>query len=78
MGLGLFLVRLVAERYGGRFELSSTVGVGTKSTLVIPETLEDARALPVEHHAHDRSVVGLVKPRRGIGHTIAGNHHLAA
>jgi two-component system sensor histidine kinase RegB len=41
MGLGLFLVRLVAERYGGRFELSSTVGVGTKSTLVIPETVEE-------------------------------------
>lgn len=37
MGLGLFLVRLVAERYGGRFELTSTPGAGTKSTLVIPE-----------------------------------------
>jgi signal transduction histidine kinase len=43
MGLGLFLVRLVAERYGGRFELASTVGVGTRSTLVIPETVEDER-----------------------------------
>ena len=40
MGLGLFLVRLVAERYGGKFELTSTVGVGTKSTLVIPETVQ--------------------------------------
>jgi two-component system sensor histidine kinase RegB len=39
MGLGLFLVRLVAERYGGKFELSSTEGIGTKSTLVIPETV---------------------------------------
>ncbi|MEA2710168.1 MAG: two-component system, sensor histidine kinase RegB [Phycisphaerales bacterium] len=44
MGLGLFLVRLVAERYGGKFELTSTVGVGTKSTLVIPETVDDAHA----------------------------------
>ena len=41
MGLGLFLVRLVAERYGGKFELTSTVGVGTKSTLVIPEIVEE-------------------------------------
>ena len=44
MGLGLFLVRLVAERYGGKFELSSTVGVGTKSTLIIPETVEEERS----------------------------------
>jgi len=46
MGLGLFLVRLVAERYGGKFELTSTVGVGTKSTLVIPETVEEERSTP--------------------------------
>jgi two-component system sensor histidine kinase RegB len=38
MGLGLFLVRLVAERYGGQFELTSTEGVGTRSTLTIPES----------------------------------------
>ncbi|HYO08933.1 MAG TPA: ATP-binding protein [Tepidisphaeraceae bacterium] len=38
MGLGLFLVRLVAERYGGQFELTSSEGVGTRSTLVIPES----------------------------------------
>ncbi len=37
MGLGLFLVRLVAERYGGQFELASTPGVGTKSKLQIPD-----------------------------------------
>jgi two-component system sensor histidine kinase RegB len=37
MGLGLFLVRLVAERYGGQFELESRPGSGTRSTLVIPE-----------------------------------------
>jgi two-component system sensor histidine kinase RegB len=36
MGLGLFLVRLVAERYGGHFELASTPGVGTKSKLQVP------------------------------------------
>jgi two-component system sensor histidine kinase RegB len=37
MGLGLFLVRLVAERYGGKFELQSKPGVGTRSRLEIPE-----------------------------------------
>jgi two-component system sensor histidine kinase RegB len=37
MGLGLFLVRLVAERYGGKFEMASTPGVGTKSKLQIPD-----------------------------------------
>lgn len=39
MGLGLFLVRLVAERYGGRFELASSPGMGTKSKLQIPDTV---------------------------------------
>jgi two-component system sensor histidine kinase RegB len=42
MGLGLFLVRLVAERYGGRFELQSKPGVGTRSRLEIPESDERA------------------------------------
>ena len=42
MGLGLFLVRLVAERYGGEFALQSTPGAGTRSRLVIPENSDDA------------------------------------
>jgi two-component system sensor histidine kinase RegB len=33
MGLGLYLVRLVAERYGGRLHLESAPGQGTSSTL---------------------------------------------
>jgi two-component system sensor histidine kinase RegB len=37
MGLGLFLVRLVAETYGGRFELKSTPGRGTRSVLEVPD-----------------------------------------
>jgi len=36
MGLGLFLVRLVAENYRGTFSLSSKPGEGTKSTLEFP------------------------------------------
>lgn len=38
MGLGLFLVRLVAERAGGTFYLHSTMGVGTRSELHLPES----------------------------------------
>jgi two-component system sensor histidine kinase RegB len=41
MGLGLFLVRLVAERYGGQFELQSTPGAGTVSRLIIPESADE-------------------------------------
>ena len=37
MGLGLFLVRLVAERYGGTFRLASERGRGTTSTLEMPQ-----------------------------------------
>jgi two-component system sensor histidine kinase RegB len=36
MGLGLFLVRLVAENYRGSFTLASKPGEGTKSTLELP------------------------------------------
>jgi len=36
MGLGLFLVRLVAERCGGKFSLSSKLGEGTTATLEVP------------------------------------------
>lgn len=36
MGLGLFLTRTVLERIGGRLELSSTEGRGTRATLVVP------------------------------------------
>ena len=36
MGLGLFLVRLVAENYRGKFMLSSKLGEGTQSTLELP------------------------------------------
>lgn len=36
MGLGLFLVRLVAERYGGSFELNSAAGQGTRGILKFP------------------------------------------
>ncbi len=35
-GLGLFLVRTFADQWGGRFELSSAVGVGTTVTLDLP------------------------------------------
>jgi signal transduction histidine kinase len=37
MGLGLFLVRLAAHTYGGRFELKSSPGAGTCSILELPD-----------------------------------------
>ncbi len=36
MGLGLFLVRLVAEKYNGRFTLDSQPGQGTVAELALP------------------------------------------
>lgn len=36
MGLGLFLVRLVAEKNGGRFEVESSQGEGTTARLQLP------------------------------------------
>jgi signal transduction histidine kinase len=45
MGLGLFLVRLVAENNGGSFTLASEPGKGTTSTLRLP-LVESPRAAP--------------------------------
>lgn len=36
MGLGLFLVRIVAERYGGTFKLRSSLTEGTRCVLIFP------------------------------------------
>lgn len=35
-GLGLPLVRAMMELHGGRFELNSTVGVGTEAKIIFP------------------------------------------
>jgi len=39
MGLGLFLVRLVAQQCGASFSIDSTVGVGTTCVLELPESV---------------------------------------
>jgi signal transduction histidine kinase len=44
-GLGLPLVKAMMELHGGAFELESTLGVGTKATMVFPP---DRLRLPVE------------------------------
>jgi two-component system sensor histidine kinase RegB len=36
MGLGLFLAQSVAEQMGGRLELDSAPGRGTRASLVLP------------------------------------------
>lgn len=40
MGLGVFLARTFAERWGGRFELRSHLGRGTVATLELPRAAE--------------------------------------
>ncbi len=42
MGLGLYLVRLVADKYGGSFRMTSTVGRGTVATLELPDDVRTA------------------------------------
>jgi two-component system sensor histidine kinase RegB len=36
MGLGIFLVRTVADRLGGRLTLESSLGAGTSAALELP------------------------------------------
>lgn len=43
MGLGLFLVRLFAERMNGRLELHSAEGSGTTAHLVLPQPLTPSK-----------------------------------
>jgi two-component system, sensor histidine kinase RegB len=44
MGLGLFLARTLCERLGGRLELSSTAGAGTRARMVLPRDVRGAAA----------------------------------
>ncbi|MGB3617912.1 MAG: ATP-binding protein [Catalinimonas sp.] len=41
-GLGLYITRQIAEKVGGRIELTSTRGVGTEVNVTWPNVLEDA------------------------------------
>jgi len=43
MGLGLFLVQSVAEQVGGRLELASSAGHGTRASLVLPLAATNGR-----------------------------------
>ena len=49
MGLGLFLAQSVAEQMGGRLELQSEVGRGTRARLILPLPATNGRMVPVGH-----------------------------
>ncbi|MFO0450963.1 MAG: hypothetical protein ACK52I_20275 [Pseudomonadota bacterium] len=50
MGLGVFLVQMLAERLGGRFALQSEPGVGTTAIFELPVAITlVASAREVEH-----------------------------
>ncbi len=53
MGLGLFLVRLVAETYGGKFELQSSPHQGTRSILELCEAPEDEGTDELRQHGRE-------------------------
>jgi two-component system sensor histidine kinase RegB len=60
MGLGLFLVRLAAETYGGSFKLESSPGEGTRSIFELPDR-------PAEDIAHDAAQLKPEAPDAGGG-----------
>ena len=63
MGLGLYLVRLVADKYGGTFQISSTPNVGTRAVLTLPDDAATAPddptvgidAAPEDRHDDERT-----------------------
>jgi two-component system sensor histidine kinase RegB len=55
MGLGLFLVESVAEQVGGRLELSSSAGQGTRASLVLPLAATTSRMVEVRRTGEARS-----------------------
>lgn len=58
MGLGLFLVRLVAERCGATFSIESKVGQGTRATLELPLALANNTPPGPDHDQADAQVPG--------------------
>lgn len=41
-GLGLSIAKWIVDRHGGRFEVSSVVGIGTRMTVVLPKLSPDS------------------------------------
>jgi two-component system, sensor histidine kinase RegB len=58
MGLGLFLAQSVAEQLGGRLELSSAVGSGTRAVLVLPTRATNGRMPSTAAGSHTAELNG--------------------
>jgi two-component system sensor histidine kinase RegB len=58
MGLGLFLAQSVAEQMGGRLELSSLPGRGTRASLILPVPATNGRMALAATSSHAAGVDG--------------------
>lgn len=55
VGIGLALVREIAEIHGGRVQVQSTLGLGSLFEIVLDDVLDDAPTLPLETIPSPRS-----------------------
>jgi len=63
-GLGLAISRRLADLMGGRIEMASDVGKGTRMTLVLPMPIGDPSQLPASLRVPGTPAPALVRPAR--------------